>query len=755
MKRTALTLALCALMASGPLWAEFETKKAPVMTKWAKDVDINNPHPEYPRPQMERTEWMNLNGVWEYKKGAEGDKAPFGEELEGRILVPFAVESALSGVMEHMDRLWYRRTFEVPADWNGRRVMLNFGAVDYESEVFVNGKSMGVHKGGYLPFSYDITDALKKGANELVVRVFDPTEKGGQPRGKQTTSPGGIMYTPTTGIWQTVWLEPVAASHIEDIKIVPDVDKGQVEITVFSKDKDARVNLEIFFEHEGEGGPLLYKHSGKANTPAVIRLQKPVLWSPENPHLYGIKATLYAGSDGAGKASDSVKSYFGMRKISVGEVGGDLRIMLNNKPVFMNGPLDQGYWPDGILTAPTDEALRSDIDRIKEYGFNFARKHIKVEPARWYYWADKLGLMVWQDAPSCNSYISQKERPEIDRQAFEEGLVGMVDFLKNSPAVVTWVIFNESQGQFDTERLAGLVEKLDPTRLVNEASGDKWFGKGHIRDVHHYPAPITPQPNGKQVLACGEFGGIGMPVPGHVWFERKDNWGYTNVNSPADLLFKYADFYDKIRNMRDQKGLAAVVYTQITDVMTEVNGLLTYDRIPKLPAEKLRKVNEFNFKMPDFEAVMPTSEKEPQKWMYSTEHVGAWQLPKTENDSAFKEGTAPFGEASGVKGNTEWKTPDIWLRRTFKVGGLTQSEIDRLMLRLMHDENYIVFINGVEASQKGGYITGYEYYPIRKEALDTIKPNSENTIAVFCHNTVGGQFIDVGLYVRDEIDFAD
>lgn len=757
-------LAICCILTflCSELHAQFKTKEAPIMTKWAKDVHIEKPHPEYPRPQMTRNEWMNLNGVWEFQRSADlNEKPPFGKKLTENILVPFPVESALSGIMEQLDKFWYRRTFEIPSKWKGKKILIHFGAVDYEAEVFINGKEIGLHKGGYLPFSFDITDAVTNGKNELIVRVYDPTDKGGQPRGKQDSIQKGIMYTPTSGIWQTVWLEPVSKTYIEDLKIVPDIDKKEVEVTVLSNTKNAKVLVEL------KSG----KFQGKTNSPIKIKIPNPKLWSPQNPYLYDINVSIL-GNDG--KPTDKVNSYFGMRKISVGEINGVKRLFVNNEPVFMNGPLDQGFWPDGIYTAPTDEALRFDIEETIKMGFNFTRKHIKVEPARWYYWCDKLGLMVWQDAPSCNSYRGSHKgepTPEIDKKAFETELTGMIDFLKNSPSVIMWVIFNEGQGQFDTERLVQVVKKQDPTRLINDASGGKWSFSGDILDTHSYPAPSYPKPKVEdqekakgKVLVCGEFGGIGMKLPGHMWFEGKGS-GYANVDTSEDLLFKYAELYNMIVKMREKNGLAAVVYTELTDIMTEINGLFTYDRIAKVDASKIAKINTFRFKMPNFKEIVPTSEKEAQIWKYKYgPRKGAWNKENFD-DSNWEEGPGAFGNAAGKKGNTYWPVADgkikdnkgrtiteICIRRKFIMPKLSQDEISRLMLRVMHDENFDVFINGILACNVGRANSDYEYFPIKPEALKALRIGKENLITVYCKDTGGGRFIDVGISLRDKME---
>lgn len=562
------------------------------MTRWAKDVDRTSPLPEYPGPQMVRKDWLNLNGVWQFESGFADEPVPEGL-LKSKIVVPFAPESALSGVMLHFDRLWYRRSFSIPAKWTLKRVLLHFGAVDYETEVFINGKSVGTHKGGYDPFSFDITSYLVgEGPQDIVVRVYDPTDIGGQPRGKQSTNPEGIMYTPTTGIWQTVWLEPVDKLSIEDLRIVPDVDRNQLHITVKTTDpvKEAKVHVVV-----KDGNEVVQRIEGKPDTELSAVIPKPKLWSPESPFLYEIEISL----NDNGRTTDQVASYFGMRKISIGKVGEYDRMLLNNQPVFQLGPLDQGFWPDGIYTAPTDEALKSDIETMKAMGFNMVRKHEKVEPARWYYWTDKLGLLVWQDMPSPSSYLDQAEAvPPLDKAEFESELRRMVETHWNHPSIALWTIFNEAQGQFDTPRLVSVVRALDPSRLVNEASGDKITGAGDVNDLHHYPEPGVRSPTPSQALANGEFGGIGNHVQGHSWDEG--GFGYTNVSTPNDLLYLYAEYLLQLNELNKDKGLSAAVYTQLTDVMTEVNGLVTYDRVPKIDVAKIAEANHFNLAMPTY-----------------------------------------------------------------------------------------------------------------------------------------------------------
>ncbi len=730
--------------ANAQTWAP---KKAALMTRWAAQVDPKNPLPEYPRPQLVRTQWQSLNGLWGYKPGKVGDAAPVGTKLVKQILVPFPVESALSGVMEHHERLWYRRNFSVPAKWKGQRLRLNFGAVDYEAQVFVNGKSVGTHTGGYEAFSYDITPFLKaSGPQELIVRVFDPTENAGQPRGKQTTKPEGIMYTPTTGIWQTVWMEPVAPTAIESLHMVPDIDSKLVRFTVNAS--NAGANARAFIKIK-DGQKVVQSIAVLPGVETAIPVKNAKLWSPNSPFLYSVAVTLVDGA-----ATDSVSSYFGMRKISVGPVNGVQRMLLNNKFVFQMGPLDQGFWPDGLYTAPTDEALRYDIEVTKQLGFNMTRKHIKVEPARWYYHADKLGIMVWQDMPSANSYTN---RPQpLDKEAYIRQLNNTIRTHWNSPSIIMWVIFNEGQGRHDTKKLVDMAKTLDPSRLTNRDSGggyeadDREGTIGDVDDVHSYPPPATPgRATTKQALACGEYGGIGLVVKGRTW--KSSGWGYTTINNAKELEELYGEFTGMLKDFRDKNGLSAAVYTEITDVEIETNGLLTYDRVLKCDPKQIALANRFAYPLPTFQTVVPTSQETSQTWKYSfAEPVSTWTTMNFD-DSTWQSGAVGFGTANtpGIgKLGTTWNTPDIWMRRTFNPGTLTATQMSQLGLRLYHDEDVDVYINGVLAYQKTGYVSSYKFQPISAAAKAAIVPNGDNVLAVHCHQTGGGQYIDVGLSQR-------
>ena len=487
--------------------ADWQPANGPLMTQWAKQVSPDNVHAEYPRPQMVRKNWLNLNGLWEYAIQPKDEPQP--ENFDGQILVPFPSESALSGVMKPVgeeNRLWYRRTFEIPRKWANQSVLLHFGAVDWDTTVWINGKKVGSHRGGYDPFTFDITDALNDGgAQEIVLSVWDPTNTGYQPRGKQVKKPGGIWYTAVTGIWQTVWAEPVSEMHIKSLKIVTDIDAETAYVTAICSQGTIGYRVEA---QAKDGWFTKAKGKGEAGEEIVLKIKKPKLWSPDSPFLYELKITL---KNDKGKTVDAVSSYFGMRKISLGkDEEGITRIFLNNKPLFMFGPLDQGWWPDGLYTAPTDEALRYDIDVLKKLGCNMLRKHVKVEPARLYYWCDKLGLLVWQDMPNGDKHIRGNEpdlkRSEESASQFELELKRVIYTFRNHPCIVMWVPFNEGWGQYDTGRIVNLIKELDPTRLVNNTSGWADRGVGDVHDIHRYPGPAAPPTEEDRAAVLGEFG---------------------------------------------------------------------------------------------------------------------------------------------------------------------------------------------------------------------------------------------------------
>jgi len=588
----------------------WELQTSRITSKWARTIEPESVLQEYPRPQLVRSQWLNLNGLWDYRiLGSDTEKPA---DFEGKILVPFAVESALSGLelrLSPRQSLWYRCRFEIPENWDNKNILLNFGAVDWEATVYVNGVEIGSHQGGYDPFSFDITAALKaSGEQELVVSVWDPTSEGTQARGKQVTKPGGIWYTPVSGIWQTVWLEPVSKQSISSLKIIPDIDKKQLSLMARSRTgltEGYEIKVEAF-----EGEQQVSAATGKLNSALILNIEDARLWSPDDPYLYDLKVTLLKN----GRKVDEVASYFAMRKISVGTTAdGHERLFLNNQPLFQLGTLDQGWWPGGLYTAPSDEALIYDIALTKESGFNMIRKHVKVEPARWYYHCDRLGMLVWQDMPNGDKGADWRgpsgyDGREMQRTAqsahqFRKEWKEIMDDFHHFPSIVMWVPFNEAWGQFNTVEIINWTMDYDPSRLVNGPSGGNFFPAGHTLDQHQYPGPGMPDLNKHapeitkgRVLVLGEFGGLGLPIENHLWQSDK-NWGYRNYDDRSELLDNYRNLIRKIPALIE-KGLAAAIYTQTTDVEGEVNGLLTYDRaVIKMDPVEVKKVNGLLFEV--------------------------------------------------------------------------------------------------------------------------------------------------------------
>ncbi len=747
-KKHVLLLAITALLAvfCASVRAEWKPAEGPLATKWANLVSPDNALPEYPRPQMVRDQWRSLNGLWDYAI-VEKD-ADTVDQFDSEILVPYPCESALSGVMKTVGpdkRLWYRRNVHIPGRWRGQRILLHFGAVDWDCTVWVNGEKVGSHKGGYDPFTFDITDALKRGSQEIVVSVWDPTNAGPQPRGKQVRKPGGIWYTAVTGIWQSVWIEPVPQASIEKLEIVPDIDDKLLRLSVHARG----VNMETHLAEKycvravaSANGDEVATVSGHLGQELKLKIEKPRLWSPDEPFLYDLKVVLQQED----REIDAVESYFGMRKIALGaDEDGLLRLMLNNKPLFQYGPLDQGWWPDGLYTAPTDEALAYDLRVIKELGCNMLRKHVKVEPARLYYWCDKLGLLVWQDMPNGNN------NDDAAKKQFEIEWKRIIEAFKNHPSIVMWVPFNEGWGQYDTERIVELTEKWDPTRLVNNASG--WTDKsvGDVHDVHRYPGPGMPPVSKTRAAVLGEFGGLGLPISGHTWQDEK-NWGYRSYTSREALTDAYVALIENLRTLIGQ-GLAAAVYTQTTDVEIEVNGWMTYDRdIIKPDMNTTYNVNSKLYLPPPIVTqLVPTSQEKPIQWRYTTrEPADGWELAKFD-DSDWKKSPAGFGTKGtpGTLVRTVWNTPDIWVRRDFE---LEKADIENAYLLIHHDEDAQVYINGVLAAELEGYTTDYTRAPISKKALAALK-KGKNTIAIHCKQTGGGQYIDAGIVsVTERLD---
>lgn len=568
-----------------------------IKTAWAETLNLDNILSEYPRPIMERDSWLNLNGLWEYAILPFGQKEP--QKFDGKILVPFAVESSLSGVQKELGKekeLWYKRTFNIPSSWRGKNILLHFGAVDWKAEIYLNDVKIGTHTGGYVPFKFDITPFLTSGSQKLVVKVWDPTNESYIPRGKQVKNPHAIWYTPVSGIWQTVWLEPVSSKYISNVVSVADIDNKNLKVKVGTQNTTSSDVVQIVLK---EQNTIVAMTKGVVGETLELALADVKLWSPESPFLYDLEVTLLD----KGKKTDKVKSYAAMRKISMHkDKDGIMRMQLNNKDCFQFGPLDQGWWPDGLYTAPTDEALAYDIEKTKDWGFNMIRKHIKVEPARWYTHCDRLGILAWQDMPSGDNspkwiqynYFDGKEneRSIESEENFKKEWREIMDYLMPYPSIVVWVPFNEAWGQFKTKEIAEWTEYYDPSRLVNAASGGNHYYKvGDILDIHRYPRPELMMYEPTQVNVVGEYGGIGLPMKGHLWQPNK-NWGYVQFKNTKEVTDEYVKFGESLLELVP-RGVSGAVYTQTTDVEVEVNGLMTYDRKAiKIEEERVREINK-------------------------------------------------------------------------------------------------------------------------------------------------------------------
>ena len=590
------SLTICLLCAQYMLAQDWKPAGDKIKTIWAEKVDPNLTLPEYPRPQLTRSLWQNLNGLWDYAIVPKGNPLP--TTFDGKILVPFPVESSLSGVQKivgEKNELWYHRNFSIPAPWKNKKIVLHFGAVDWQTDVFINDIKVGSHQGGFSPFDIDITAFINKDKNQkLTVKVWDPTDKGYQPRGKQVSAPKGIYYTSVTGIWQTVWLEPVDPSYITQIKSVPNIDEQNVRVQTSLAGNQSNDIVEVkILDHE----KIIGIGKAIAGQEITIAVPNPQLWSPESPFLYDMELSILRN----GEKLDLVKSYFGMRKISTKQdANGIYRMQLNNKDYFHMGPLDQGWWPDGLYTAPTDEALLFDIKKTKDFGFNMIRKHVKVEPARWYYHCDKEGILVWQDMPSgdeypqwqTRSYFNGKEfiRSAVSEANFRQEWREIMDLTFSNPSVVVRVPFNERWGQFKTAEITEWTKNYDPSRLVNPASGGNHYEVGDMIDMHNYPQPVMGLFDSRRVNVLGEYGGIGLALDQHLW-EQNRNWGYVQYKTSEEATKLYIELTEKLKALIPF-GYSAAVYTQTTDVETEVNGLMTYDRKKiKLVEDQIRKAN--------------------------------------------------------------------------------------------------------------------------------------------------------------------
>ena len=567
-------------------FSESTARSIPLLTTWGTEVSPNNVYQEYPRPTLVRSEWLNLNGYWDWKDSTEKQ-----EGFTRRILVPFPVESTLSGVSQYTERCIYRRTFTIPQEWAGESlVLLHFGAVDWEATVFINGQQVGTHRGGYDPFSFDITPFIRRNEpNELVVHVFDPSQKGEQPRGKQSTTPSGIWYTASTGIWQTVWLEPVPAFHIKTLQIHADDHTGHVTILPIlnASHKDLSFVAEAFDDNE-----LVGKCYGGCGDPLLMRFDKNSVdikkWSPDSPHLYTIRVRLLYKETPVDKAD----SYFAFRKIEIErEKGNSPTILLNGKRLFLMGVVEQGYWPDGLYTAPSVRASMADIRHAKSLGFNLIRKYQKIEPEHWYFWCDRIGILVWQDMPS------GENRSPASQAQFGLELQQMIQARSHHPSIVAWTIFNEGTGQHRTAEYVDGVRRLDPTRLVIGASGWRDTKLGDINASHRFPGPEMPTPDLHRAAIVGLFGGLTLEPPSeHLWVENP--WAYQHVPDSESLVKRYEQMHEDLRRMIQTQGLAGAFFHQLTDIESECSGLMPYDRrIFKVPPESLEQTNRETIKL--------------------------------------------------------------------------------------------------------------------------------------------------------------
>ena len=691
----------------GPLWAQnsWRPVSGHIMTRWAEQVTPETAWREHPRPQLVREDWLNLNGLWDYAIVGDSKEWTGGRlenakadllldlavteppQWDGKILVPFSPEAALSGVGKIVrpdQTLWYRRSFTVPAEWSGRRVRLRFEAVDWHAVVFVNGTRIGENKGGYTPFSLDITDALSdSGEQQVTVAVWDPSNAGDQTIGKQSLPEmrRGFRFRPNSGIWQTVWLEPVSQTHIERLKLIPDVDKGAIVVgSTISGGAAGTLRVRVL-----DGGEEIATGEGPSGDPLAVTIPSPKLWSPEAPFLYDLEAELLR----EGSSVDLVKSYFGMRKIAIqADENGIPRFFLNNKLLtFQLGPLDQGYWPDGLLTPPSDAAAEFDIQYLKDIAANMIRVHIKVHPDRWYYHCDRLGIIVWQDMVCSRKFESKITAASAKQWELEQRR--MIDHLHNHPSIIQWVVFNEGWGQYDTERLTAWTKAYDPTRLVTGVSGFMDVpGVGDISDVHDYsfyPTIRTHELGEERAVVLGEFGGFNVLVEGELWHEDQKQETKTDPTAEAgreaygavDMwLPNYKRWLDGFRYLIAGHGLNAGVYTQISDVEHEINGWLTYDRSrSKIDQATLRALHEPLYETPaTYKIIVPTARTGKSAWRWyakqdkpKLEVPEGWQEPAFE-DSKWLAGSAPFGSvaaeaASVISSDAE----ELFLRKVARI----------------------------------------------------------------------------------------
>ncbi len=736
--RQGARLPIAAALLTGAIAAQdWQPVPGHLQTQWASSVSPHLCWPEHPRPLLRRTNWRSQNGLWDYAITAADAAMP--AAADGAILVPFPIESALSGVGRALrpdQRLWYRRQLALP-ERPAERLLLHFDAVDHACEVFVDGTKVGEHRGGFDPFTFEITRALARGREHTVlVGVRDPGDAGAQPRGKQVLQPGGIWYTSCSGIWQTVWLEGVPATFLADLDVDADRQDGKVHIRVeVDGDPAGQVCMARIFDR----AQIVAEVRAPLGQPLDCTLPAPRAWSPRDPFRYGLQLRTFGAGDDATEQNDGdwVNSYFALRDVGIGpDQRGTLRIRINGAPTLLFGPLDQGYWPDGLFTPPTFPAMCADLDVIQRFGCNMLRKHGKVECERFYEECDKRGLLVLQDMPSGSC--------QDDPATFERELRALIHARRRHPSIVLWVVFNEGWGQHDTERLVALVRELDPTRLVDNASGWTDRACGDVLDAHVYPGPAMPAVAPGRAAVLGEFGGLGLPVPDHTW-TKAHNWGYVQFADARALTDAYVARLAALRPLIAE-GLCAAVYTQTTDVENECNGWLTYDRaVTKVDPERAAfAARALQAPAGELLPLAATARTATVLWHYTTtEPTVNWQRPEFD-DASWATGPGGFGTdgTPGAHVGTPWTTPSIWLRRTIELPTAEQHE---LLWSVHHDEDLEVYLDGEPALELTGFTTGYEYLPVAAAVRDRLRPG-KHLLAVRCRQTTGGQFVDVGLF---------
>lgn len=749
-------LILFALSTCIQTYAQWEPKISPILTPWGEKLDSTSVLPEYPRPQMVREEWTNLNGTWDFALTDSASMAP--EQFQEKILVPFCVESTLGGITRKVtrrDAMWYQKKLSMEKPENGQRILLHFGGVDWHTSLWVNDQLIGEHAGGYDPFYFDVTDALNKKKGQVItMKVWDPTNEGLQARGKQLLDPRGIWYTPVSGIWQTVWMETVPASHIDQVRITPDIDNQSVlvEVVIAGQEKHQGIRVSVWDQDS-----CLGIQEGTEDSLFSLNIAAPRLWAPGHPHLYDLKVQLLEKDD----TTDEVSSYFGMRKVEIRkDSSGINRIFLNNESFFSFGPLDQGWWPDGLYTAAADEALKYDIEVTRALGFNTARKHTKVEPARWYYWCDKLGLLVWQDMPRCagglDPYAAEDvERPPGQEEIFRREWEAIIQDFRHFPSIIAWVPFNEGWGQFKTNEILDWTKQLDSTRLVDGPSGWRDFGGGEMLDLHYYPGPGIAPIEENRAVVLGEFGGLKYAAPGHLW-QDTNNWGYQDTESLADLNDSYEQLIRRLAPFVS-KGLAAAIYTQTTDVEVEVNGLMTYDRkVIKLDTNRASKLAEMLYNQSQvFRFILPSGEQEDSiMWRYTLHPPGPGWHREGFIDAHWQKGITGFGHRGKYRlfGNgNPWDTTGIWLRRDFTMDHLPSG---RLFINIIsYNAVSTVYVNGRKLAVFSPTENIHELVDFNTD-LQLLLRRGTNSIAVHSYSKDAPedrnsrkkrQFIDVGI----------